>query len=92
MASDKFRFRKHYSIGSAAAEEDEEFLSAYFVDTGDLSILANCRDPRRIILGRTGSGKTALLNHLSESRNSIIIDPESLSFNYLTNSTVLQFF
>jgi hypothetical protein len=92
MASDKFRFRRHSSIGSAAAEEDEQFLSTCFVDTGDLTTLVDCRDPKRIILGRTGSGKTALLNRLSEEKDAILISPESLAFNYLTNSNILQFF
>src|SRR5689334_22778791 len=92
MATDKFKFRRHASIGSAAAEEDEKFLSACFVDTGDLSTLIDCRDPKRIILGRTGSGKTALLNRLTEIKDAVLINPESLAFNYLTNSNILQFF
>ena len=92
MTSDKFRFRKHSSIGASAAEEDENYLKECFIDTGDLSVLMDCANPKRIILGRTGSGKTALLNFLAEKENAIIIRPESLSFGYLANSTILQFF
>jgi hypothetical protein len=90
--SDKFKFRRHATIGAAAAEEDDRFLSVCFVDTVDLDTLIDCKDPRRIILGRTGTGKTALLNRLSAEANTIVINPESLSFNYLTNSTILKFF
>ena len=61
-AQQKFTFRKHATIGAAAAEEDAKFLSECFVDTGDLEVLLDCSDRRRIILGRTGAGKSALLN------------------------------
>ena len=91
-SSDKFTFRKHASIGAAAAEEDSKFLSECFVDNGDLEPLADCADRRRIILGRTGAGKSALLSRLTEDKNAIVINPETLSFNYLTNSTILRFF
>jgi len=92
MATDKFTFRKHASIGAAAAEEDTKFLAECFVDNGDLEPLADCSDRRRIILGRTGAGKSALVSRLIEDTNAIVINPETLSFNYLTNSTILQFF
>ncbi len=91
--TDKFRFRKHDSIGAAAAEDDEKFLEDCFVDTGDLTTLLNCSEPKRIILGRTGAGKTALIQKVDkEKKNVIMINPESLSFNYLANSTILKFF
>ena len=87
----RFTFRKHATIGAAAAEEDNAFLSACFVDNGDLAPLVDCRDRRRIVLGRTGAGKTALIKKLGDDTQTILINPETLSFNYLTNSTVLQF-
>jgi hypothetical protein len=91
-SSDKFMFRKHASIGAAAAEEDSTFLTECFVDNGDLEPLLDCSDRRRIILGRTGAGKSALLSKVVAQTHSIVINPETLSFNYLTNSTILQFF
>lgn len=90
--TDKFTFRRHASVGAAAAEEDEKFLAECFVDNGDFEPLSDCSDRRRIILGRTGAGKTALLRHLVDKKNAIVINPETLSFNYLTNSNILQFF
>jgi len=90
--SEMFTFRKHASIGAAAAEEDAKFLSECFIDTGDLDPLVDCSDRRRIILGRTGVGKSALLKKLIDTTNAIVINSETLSFNYLTNSTILQFF
>jgi hypothetical protein len=90
--SDKFTFRKHASIGAAAAEEDGKFLAECFVDNGDFEPLIDCADRRRIVLGRTGAGKSAMLSRLIRTTKSVVINPETLSFNYLTNSTVLQFF
>lgn len=90
--AEKFRFKRHDLIGAADAEEDKEFLTECFVDTGDLETLSDCAKPQRIILGRTGTGKTALLFKLIELKQAIIVKPETLSFNYLSNSTILQFF
>ncbi|MGJ5817013.1 P-loop ATPase, Sll1717 family [Paludibaculum fermentans] len=88
----KFRFRQHDNIGVADAEQDQDFLRKCFVDNGEVAILSNPRDPRRIALGRTGAGKTALLLHFSENTSRVIeIKPESLALAYISNSTILQF-
>ncbi|MDE0124317.1 MAG: hypothetical protein OXN97_07050 [Bryobacterales bacterium] len=90
---DKFRFRQLDSIGVAAAEEDFDFLAQCFVDTGHLRVLSDCSDPRSIVVGRTGSGKTALLKRLSATEERVIdIRPESLALSYISNSTILNFF
>ena len=91
--SDTFRFRKHDIVGAADAEDDLDFLRSCFIDTGSLRVLKNCADPRRIVLGRTGSGKTALLKRLAEAEERVIeVHPESLSLGYISNSTILRFF
>lgn len=88
-----FRFRKLDSIGAADAEEDRLFLKECFVDTGDLEALRDCSDPRRLILGRTGSGKSALIFKLREVEDrSLEVEPESLALAYISNSTILRFF
>lgn len=87
-----FKFRKHANIGAAAAEDDQETLSECFLDTGDLTALLNCRARQRIVVGRTGSGKTALLNQVGLHTNAIQIPPEHLSLSHIANSNVLQFF
>jgi len=86
-----FKFKKHDNIGAADAEDDQ-YLMDCFIDTGDLETLLDCRDPHSIIVGRTGSGKTALLKMLeNKAERVILIPPESLSLSYISNSTILKF-
>src|SRR4051812_29072331 len=88
----KFKFRSNDHIGAADAESDQAFLRECFIDTGHIDLLLDCNDHRRIVLGRTGSGKTALLGQLPERTARVInIKPESLALAYISNSTILQF-
>ena len=88
-----FKFRKLQNIGAAGAEEDE-FLTECFVDNGYLSPLQDINHRGLILLGRTGSGKTALLRMLKDKRekNTITISPENLALTYVSNSNVLETF
>jgi len=90
----QFYFRRNDSIGAPGAEEDIEFLRECFVDTGDCDLLTDPSDRHVIILGRTGTGKTALLKELERkhSDRTIKIKPENLALTYIANSTVLKFF
>lgn len=90
--SGSYRFRRQDSIGAMDAENDERFLEQCFEDTGDLESLVSLELPHRIVLGRTGSGKSALLLQLKKRRAQVIeIEPESLSINYIANSTIIRF-
>lgn len=81
------------SIGAADAENDHQYLSQCFVDSGQLDLLLNIDEPQCVILGRTGSGKTALLLEIKKRvGNSIQLAPEALSLSFLINSNVLNFF
>lgn len=92
-SSNKFRFRKHDNIGVSDAEQDQSFLYDCFVDTGDLDILRDPTNPRRLVLGRTGAGKTALLMEFrnKEEGRVIVVKPETLALNYISNSNILNF-
>jgi hypothetical protein len=92
-APPKFRFKRLDSIGAADAEQDKSFLEHCLVDIGDLAALRDCENPQRIILGRTGSGKSALLLRLKDIEPRCIeARPESLALAYISNSTILRFF
>jgi hypothetical protein len=92
--SGKFRFCKGDHIGAASAEDDAKFLSECFVDTGDFEILSDGSDMRVIVLGRAGTGKSALLQKLHKVKGdrAIYISPESLALSYVSNSTILNYF
>jgi len=91
--SGNFKFRKNATIGAAAAEDDLYYLEQCFIDTGDLGILEDPNDLRRIVVGRTGSGKTALLRRLGDTQSNVIeISPFDLSIDYISNSQVIRFF
>ena len=99
MAKSKKANRGNYiiqrtdSIGTGDAETDHWFLKEAFVDTGVLGILRDTNDAKRIILGRTGSGKTALLQRLAECEENVVtIEPEALSLRHISNSTIIKFF
>lgn len=89
----QFVFIKHDNVGAAAAENDTQYLSDCFVDTGDITFLQDRNNPKRIIVGRTGAGKSALLYHLRQSSDNVIqLSPHDLSLNFIATNKVLAFF
>jgi predicted GTPase len=88
-----FRFNRNDTVGTAQAELDNAYLSTCFVDTGDLQVLRDTQNPKRIIVGRTGAGKSALVRKLIQEEEHVVdIQPMNLSIEYIANSDVLQFF
>ncbi|MBL0061678.1 MAG: ATPase [bacterium] len=89
MSAEKFRFTRNDNIGSNSAELDS-YLDECFVDAGYIDALRDMRDHRRILLGRTGSGKSALLRVLlSRQERTIEVSPDSLSMSYISNSDIM---
>lgn len=88
----QYKFNRNTDIGSLDAENDKFLLTA-FVDKNDISILRNMDDPKCILLGRTGCGKSALVRFLEEKEENLIrIDPESMSLRHLSNSDIINYF
>lgn len=89
----KYTFRRNSHIGAMDAELDSKYLKECFFETGDLQVLQDCDEPKRIVVGRVGAGKSALLGRLLESSpNAIEIKAEDLSLNWISNSDIIQFF
>jgi len=78
--------------GVAAAEDDKDFLSEYFIDTGNLAALLELGNNKHILIGGAGAGKTALLAMLSKRRRHVIpLSPQSLSLQLFARSSVVRF-
>lgn len=91
LKREQFKFRKHETIGAEGAEDDSDFLFDCFVDTGDLAALSDTRLNPRIIVGRTGVGKTALLLLLQQKEEHVaVLEPSQLALQYISNSTVIK--
>jgi hypothetical protein len=92
--SSSFRFKPTDTIGAAAAEDDQDFLTDCFVGTDALPLISDMQNSRLLVLGRTGAGKSALLTalELGQRERVIRISPEQLALTYVANSTVLNFF
>lgn len=89
----KFKFSKHATIGANDALEDKFILDDAFVDLGTLKVFRDTNRPECIVLGRTGSGKTALLETLASSESMVVkLDPKALALSYLSDNQVLKFF
>jgi len=86
----KFKIRKGVKIGALAAENDQ-FLDSAFVDLGLVDGLVDTLSPQFLVLGRTGSGKTALLERIRRNEDHVSkLDPDELSMQYLHNSSPLR--
>jgi hypothetical protein len=87
-----FKFRRGVTVGSVVAETDGTFLADAFLDTGHLSVLRDTANPKSVVVGRTGAGKSALLLKLEETEERAIrIRPGNLSLRYLNNSTIIPY-
>ena len=92
-----FTYKKDMSIGNLEAETDF-FLDKCFIKTDAYNALLDFDNEKfsffkRILVGRTGSGKTALLKHLN-TENSLskneIIEAEKTIFEYIKNNRFIS--
>lgn len=90
--SKKFKFNSQSRVGYPDALEDKEYLKDCFIDRGHLDVLKDANDPRFIIIGRTGSGKSALLQLLIHACEKCkVLDPEMLALEYVSNIGIIDF-
>lgn len=85
-------YRQGVHIGEIAAEDDGDYLGECFVEQDFVKQLLDIESSKSIVLGRTGSGKTAVLNHIESARDDVIrIDPKDVAFSYISNSDIIRF-
>ncbi len=79
-------FKRDMNIGTISAESDQEFLLNCFIETPEYSEILDFQNKKSILLGRTGSGKTALLNQIQKDVDFYIeIKPDTFAMQYITN-------
>lgn len=84
---------KDLKIGELDAEADSKLLDSCFIDNGYLDQLIDVKNPKSIILGRTGSGKSALIYKLEQSIPKCKrLDPHDISIKFLEHSDIINFF
>ncbi len=80
------------TIGTNAAEFDDDFLLPCFVQYPPVDLCMNVSSRGMVVDGRTGSGKTAILRYIgANAAHSVMIDPTEMAMSYVTNSDVLRF-
>ncbi len=87
------KFSSQANVGALEASRDS-LLEQCFLEKGDEEILTDYDDHRCIIVGRTGAGKTALIERIKtvQREKVISIDPHSLSLSYIANNNTIQAF
>lgn len=81
-----------FNLGGEQAEADP-LLEQAFYHTGQYAALNTREDPRCFVIGRTGSGKSAILQRIeAENPGHVIrIDPEDLSLPYIADLGVVHY-
>lgn len=87
----KSKLKPSLSAGGEQAEADPYSEDA-FIETSLYEIIESRDDTKCFVIGRTGAGKSALLQHLEEmySKHVIRINPEDLSLPYVMDLQVVK--
>ena len=92
QTTNPIRLKRNVKIGELDAESDLDLLFQCFVESEVFTELMDCSNPHSIAIGRVGAGKSALLQRIKAvGHRSIHLDPRSLAFHYIENSTILKF-
>ncbi|MBA7619156.1 hypothetical protein ES703_26492 [subsurface metagenome] len=85
-----FTFKPGFSIGAVDAEHDP-LLEECFIATSCYNQISNINDPHCGIIGRSGTGKTAILRLLIKNLPIVAeIRPDALAFQFLSSSEMMM--
>ena len=79
-------------IGHPGAEDDRILLSKCFYHSSSYKIMGNIDNPKSILIGGTGAGKTALIEqfHEKNEKNCVRLSLDEVTLNYLSNSNIIN--
>lgn len=93
MDEKTLKITRNLKVGALDAEADTDLLNKCFVDNGYLAQIMDVESPASIVLGRTGSGKSALLYKVAQTtQKHVRLDPNDVSVRFLESSDIVQFF
>lgn len=93
MDEKNLKITRNLKVGALDAEADTDLLNKCFVDNGYLAQIMDVESPASIVLGRTGSGKSALLYKVAQAtQKHVRLDPNDVSVRFLESSDIVQFF
>ncbi len=93
MDEKNLKITRNLKVGALDAEADADLLNKCFIDNGYLEQVMDVDSPASIILGRTGSGKSALLYKIAKTtQKHVKLDPNDVSVRFLESSDIVQFF
>jgi hypothetical protein len=92
VATRRPKLKSNFTLGGQQAETDPLAELAFF-ESSDYGVMASKTDPRCLVIGRTGAGKSAALQHLEEASSDHVIrvNPEDLSLPYVTDLQVIRY-
>lgn len=90
--SNRFQYKASDRIGYADARNDASFLDHCYLEKGHVHRALDTTNPGTILIGRTGSGKTAGLMFIRQTTNNCVeISPADLSLEFIAGSDILSF-
>lgn len=94
MSANKITLLSGTKIGELCAEDDLKYLESCFVRKPQLDQLLDLSTNASILLGRTGSGKSAIMQQIDLQADVHIrsLDLETLFFQHVSNSNTFKFF
>lgn len=78
-------------VGKNAAEDDLDLLFECFVDSVALHDALDAENNASIVVGRTGSGKSAIIQYVLRRERTAFLSPVEMAMTYIANSDVMRF-